>query len=235
MSLFLVCIFCLFTAVISSAIGVGGGAVLLPLLSFFYPATAIIPLHGMTQFISNLSRATLTWQDIAWRIIRLFIVGSIVGGILGCVVRIKLNESYLFIILGSAIIIQGYLSKKLSGGFLVTGIIQGFLGLYIGVVGSFSTARLMKEDLELKTIIATNAVMSGFVHLIKIFVFLYWGFSFLSYWNDLLWMSLSMVLGTYLGTKLSGRIPEKAGKKVLGNILILLAILMILKGLRGLI
>ena len=46
-----------FTSAITAAFGVGGGIVMLLLMSLFMPVSALIPVHGVVQLGSNAGRA----------------------------------------------------------------------------------------------------------------------------------------------------------------------------------
>ena len=48
-----------FTSTIAAIVGLGGGMMLITILPSFLPINALIPVHGLTQMTSNLSRQFL--------------------------------------------------------------------------------------------------------------------------------------------------------------------------------
>ena len=52
------------TSFISAAFGLGGGMVLLAVMATILPATALVPVHGVAQIGSNISRAAVMVRHI---------------------------------------------------------------------------------------------------------------------------------------------------------------------------
>ena len=50
--------------------------------------------------------------------------------------------------------------------------------------------------------------MTSFTHLIKVILFALLGFSFASYWQLILGMSIAVTLGALLGTRIRYKVPE---------------------------
>ena len=72
-----------FTALMTSLAGAGGGTVLLAaMLQFMNPAEAI-PVHGVIQFTSNLTRTWLLKKFVNWSIVLKFTVLLPVGVYIG--------------------------------------------------------------------------------------------------------------------------------------------------------
>ena len=53
-----------FTSTVAGIVGIGGGMILVAILPSFLPLNALIPVHGLTQMSSNLSRAVFGYKDI---------------------------------------------------------------------------------------------------------------------------------------------------------------------------
>ena len=58
---------CATTSALTAVIGVGGGMTLLATLPNVLAPNLVIPIHGATQLISNLSRMALDLAVFAWR------------------------------------------------------------------------------------------------------------------------------------------------------------------------
>ena len=71
-----------FTSTIAGIVGVGGGMMLIVILPSFLPLNALIPIHGLTQVSSNLSRAIFGYKDVQYEVIPKFLLGSAIG--IGC-------------------------------------------------------------------------------------------------------------------------------------------------------
>ena len=67
------------TSVIAAVVGIGGGMMLIAILPSFLPLNALIPVHGLTQVSSNISRAFFGYKDIQYEVIPKFLIGSVLG------------------------------------------------------------------------------------------------------------------------------------------------------------
>ena len=68
-----------FTSTIAAIVGLGGGMMLIAILPSFLPINALIPVHGLTQMTSNLSRAVFGYKDVQYEVIPKFLLGSFLG------------------------------------------------------------------------------------------------------------------------------------------------------------
>jgi uncharacterized membrane protein YfcA len=71
------------TSSITAVVGLGGGMILLALMPDFLPPQAVIPVHGLVQITSNVSRALLRLRHVEWRLVRDYAAGAVVGVLLG--------------------------------------------------------------------------------------------------------------------------------------------------------
>ena len=71
-----------FTSMMTAAVGIGGGVLLLAIMAQILPVQALIPVHGLVQLGSNGNRAYMTRQHIDWKMSRLFSLGAIVGAVI---------------------------------------------------------------------------------------------------------------------------------------------------------
>ena len=69
--------------------------------------------------------------------------------------------------------------------------------------------------------------MTTVTHAVKVILFALLGFSFASYWQLILGMSVAVIVGALLGTRLRYRIPEALFRRILKWALTLLALRMI--------
>lgn len=222
----------LLTSALTGITGVGGGMILIGLMPFFVPAIAIIPVHGVTQFVSNASRAWFGRGDIDYRYFGQFVAGSLVGCIVfGILIRfITLELVPLFI--GIYILLSEWSAgfnrvlRRFENFFLV-GFLQTGLGVFVGPTGPLNIAVLKKHYTNNDVVVSTGALFMTVIHAIKVAVYVSVGFAFADYWQLLLMMVVMATLGSWLGTKLRHRIKIEWLTKALPWILTALALQLI--------
>ena len=57
------------TALFTAAVGIGGGLGLLSVMPSFMPVSAVVPVHGLTQFFSNASRFLFDYRQAEIRLL----------------------------------------------------------------------------------------------------------------------------------------------------------------------
>lgn len=223
----------LLTSALTAITGVGGGMILIGLMPFFLPATAIVPVHGATQFASNASRAWFGRASLDFKYFYPFLWGSLLGIIVfGTLVRFfELSIIPLFI--GLYILLIQW-SKTVNRwlrsleNFYLVGFIQMGLGLFVGTPGPLAIALLNKKYEDNHTIVSVGALMMTVVHLAKLPVYATLGFRFADYWQLMLLMISFATLGSLVGTRLRHKISMTALKRLLPWLLTLIALKLVL-------
>lgn len=228
-----------FTASVSGAFGMVGGIILLSVMAQFYKMDVLIPLHGLIQLVSNSSRAAILFPRVNWKIGRVFIIGAILGGFLGSKLVLNISESYYKIGLGIFILWVVFKPKpknkiEIPGKWFVLGVLAAFLSLFVGAIGMLVGAFFLDEGLEKKQLVATQAICQFFVHTTKVIVFFSVGFVLGPYLGVFSGMIAMTLLGTYFGTRIIDKIPEKSFFVILKILIVLLTARMIVSGLQGL-
>lgn len=223
----------LLTSLIAGVLGLGGGMLLIAILPVFLPPQAIIPVHAVTQLSSNGSRAFFARQHIQWQLVRLFVLGSLLGVLIFGLVLFSLPARWIPLFIGSYILLSLWCPpferwiRKYENLFSA-GIFQTGLGLIVGATGPLTTTILTKTTSCKESIVATNAVLMLISHIAKIIVFGLVGFAYVEY----LWLMLSMisgaVLGSYLGTKVRNKVDNQLFATLLKWVLTALAVKMLL-------
>ena len=67
------------TSFISSAFGIGGGAILIGLLAIKLPPFALLPIHGIVQIGSNFGRTLIFLKDVKRDVLVPFSIGTVLG------------------------------------------------------------------------------------------------------------------------------------------------------------
>ncbi len=221
--------FSLCTSMLTAAVGIGGGSLMLAVLAQILPVKAIIPVHGIVQLGSNLGRATLMRADIDFSLLRPFLLGSLLGALVGGKLVINLPVELLRLILGLFLLyaawgpnFKGFLLTK--AGFALCGLFTTILTMFVGATGSLVIAQLKSFALTPVQLIATSAGCISIKQLLKIVVFGALGFAFSEY----LLLSLCMVgfgfIGTILGNKILLKTKPKNFDLIFNSILTILAL-----------
>lgn len=222
----------LLTSILTAITGVGGSMILIGLMPFFVPAAAIVPVHGITQLVSNATRAWFGRKHIAYEYIPSYVLGSL-GGMLifGILIRfVHLELVPLFI--GVYILLITW-SKKFNQlirkfeKFWLVGFIQTGLGVFFGAPGPLSIAVLNKYYDDNHVVVSTGALMATVLHSAKLMIYISIGFTFSDYWSLLIMMIVMATLGSWVGTKIRHKINTALIKTILPYILTILAVKLI--------
>lgn len=226
------------TATLSGVLGMGGGIMLLAVMAGYFPPAVTIPFHGAVQLVSNVSRAAMSWRDIAWHILGPMIAGSIVGAAIGSQVVVSLPEASYQFLMGAFILIFTWMPKlksapRIRGKFFWVGGISTALSFIVGATGPLVAPFFLKEDLSKETIVATKAGGQAITHLLKVGVFSLFGFQLAQHLPLFLSMTVAVLLGTALGKALLNKLPERAFLLLFRVLITILAGRMLLRSLLG--
>lgn len=225
-----------FTAGLTAAAGVGGGLFMLALMTYALPITALIPVHGMVQLGSNISRSVVQRPHIDWAIARQYFAGSLVASFAAVFLVVQLPEAGLRIFLGLFIIAMVWIRfPKITNASPVIVAAGGgattFLSMFVGVTGPLVAVFLNNLFTEHRKLVATHGITMVIQHALKILVFGIAGFAYLEWIPFVAAMVTSGYLGTRAGTRLMDRIPEQALKLVFRVVLTIAAIDLLRRGL----
>ena len=215
------------TSVIKGVIGVGGGLLLIAILPSFLPVNDLIPIHGLNQITSNLSRAYFGYKDIQFQVVPKFLIGSLVGvGIFVCFLKI-ISLTYIPLFIGIYILLSLWsrsFNNKITKyeNYYVIGFFQTGLSVVVGTTGQLAMVKLLKEFKDKDKVVATSAILMSMTHILKIIVFIYFGFVFYDYISIIISMIIGSILGSYSGSKLRNKIN---GEKLIFALKILLSML----------
>lgn len=204
------------TSLLTAAVGIGGGLGLLSVMPAFMPMSAVVPLHGVTQFVSNASRFVFDYRHADTRLLPAYLAGACLGGTAGYFFIGRVPDLYLSAALGGFILLCTWTSLVMKLGkvftnFFSIAFIQTFLSLFVASVGLISQPVLIKQGLAKNRVIVTHAMQMSVLHGLKVFAFVVAGFPFLRYWQIALVMIVASAVGSYFGGFFRDRIPEKLG------------------------
>jgi len=217
------------TSVVTGAVGLGGGLLLIAILPSFLPLNALIPVHGLAQISSNISRAYFGYKDIQYSVVPKFLAGSLIGVGIFALILNMISIKYIPLFIGIYILLslwtQTFNEKiKKHENYYVIGFFQTGLSVIVGTTGPLAITKLLKEFKDNEKVVATSAVLMSITHILKVLVFLNFGFVFSDYLTIILCMIAGSILGSYVGTKLRHKMD---GKKLFFALKILLSIMAI--------
>jgi uncharacterized membrane protein YfcA len=218
-----------FTSTVAGVVGLGGGMMLIAILPSFLPLNALIPVHGLTQMSSNLSRAVFGYKYVKLETIPKFLLGSICGIALFASILYFISLEFVPLFIGIYILLSLWSKKfnekiKRYESYFLAGFFQTGLSIVVGATGPLTMTLLLKDYEDKHIVVATGAALMSITHTLKVFVFMFFGFVFFDYLGVLLAMIIGAVLGSYTGTKLRDKIN---GRKFLTFLKIFLSILAI--------
>lgn len=225
-----------FSSSLTAVLGLGGGMLLIAVMSVFLPPAAVVPVHGVVQLASNASRGALSPRDIRRDLLWPFLGGCLLGALVGSRLVLKVPTELLPLPLGVFILLMTWMpqiKRKLwfPGRFLSLGFVQAFLTLFVGATGPLNMPFLLRAGLGRDQLVVTAAAFMTVVHLVKIVTFGLLGFAFGSYALLMLLMVVAVISGSWAGTRLRHKVPEQLFVRVFKVLISLLALRMMLRAL----
>ena len=225
-----------FTSALTAAAGIGGGLLMLALMTYLLPIHAIIPVHGLVQLGSNTSRSWVQRENIDWRITRIFLIGSILGVVAGVMLIVQLPEGVLEIVLGLFIMIVVWvkfpaLKRANPATIAIGGAVTSFISMFVGATGPLVAIFLNKLFSQHKQMVATHGATMVAQHGLKISAFGFAGFAFGQWLPLVIAMVASGYLGVRAGTMIMNRLPEKTLKLLFKTVLTLVGLDLLRRGL----
>ena len=214
------------TSLMSAALGLGGGTVMLAVLANLLPVSAIIPVHGVVQLGSNVGRAVVLLRHVNRSVLLSFALGSIVGVAIGGIVATRLPPPVLQIGIGLFILWSVFLPSPASmqRSTALMGMLSSFLTMFIGGTGPFVAAFVKTLGMDRMRHVATHASLMTLQHALKSFAFGFLGFAFGEWLPLVALMILAGFGGTLVGRMVLMRIDERRFGVALNVVLVVLAL-----------
>lgn len=208
------------TAVMTAMVGLGGGIILLSVMAIYLEPVIAIPVHGAVQLASNASRTWIQRRHVRWPILGRFAVLLVPGSILGLLVARTLPAEAVRTGIGVFVLLAIWAPKWLFLGidpehthptrrFLWLGGAIGFLNTAVGAVGPLLGPFLRGIGLTRHGIVGSFAAVQSLGHAVKIVVFTVAGFAFAAWLGPIALLAGCVVAGTWVGSRLLDRVPER--------------------------
>ena len=198
---------------VSSALAVGGGFIMLAILSGIMPITVAIPLHSWTMLGLSLGRFWYFRKEIVWRIVAPFLLGALIGASMGGRVYFDLSEFLLSLVVGLLILVAVWMPKvewgaRIPTPFFWVGIVHAFLSTLFSYGGLFQPL-MIRAALSRLQIVGTLAAGLLLMNVLKLSAYSYYGFDYGPYLYVILGAILAAIPGAYLGKRTLHRISEE--------------------------
>lgn len=221
------------TSVLSAVAGLGGGIVLLLVIAQFVAPTVAIPIQGAIQLVSNGSRAVMLRHDVAWTPLGWSMLLVFPASLLGVAVATSIPEDAVAVALAVFVLVVGWRPSLLRwhGGrrlpdrsMIGVGAASGFLNSTVGASGPVTSPFFKAVTASHVAFVATAAGAQVVAHVSKIVAFTIDGFSISDHLDVIVVGAIGVVAGSWVGTRLLGRISESRLDLVFKLVLTALAV-----------
>ncbi len=164
------------TSFITSAMGMGGGMLLLATMANILPLAALIPVHGLVQLGSNANRAIMTRKHLDTKMFGFFAIGCVVGAILASLIVVQLPLDIIQLAIGAFLLLIVWGGKPKSRemskqGSIVAGGLTTIASMFIGASGPLVAAVVNRNGYDKLRLTSTFATCMTFQHSLKAVVF----------------------------------------------------------------
>lgn len=221
---------------IASITGFGIGSLLTPLLALHTGTKLAVAAIAIPHFAGTLQRFWRLRQHVDRRVLLGFGIASAVGGLAGALLHLRASSRALEVVFGILLILAGV--SELTGWIRrvrwgrraawVAGALSGALGGLVGNQGGIRSAAMLGFDVPKESFVATATAVGLFVDGARLPVYLatQWR-EIAGVWPLVLTATIGVMLGTAAGTRVLGRLPEVAFRRVLAVLLLTLGTYML--------
>jgi uncharacterized membrane protein YfcA len=228
----------LVASTLSGVTGFGGGVLMLPVLAGAYGVRTAVVILTITQAVGNASRLWFGRDAVDWNVAWRFIAAAVPAALLGSIAFANISLPWLARILGAFLLVTvvlrrtrwaGSISISLAG-FVPLGAVFGFLSAVLGSVGPFVAPWFLAYGLVKTAYVSTEAAGALAMHVTKIFA--YGKLALVTSEGALYGLALSpaMIGGSYVGARLTMRVPERGFELLIELVLVVAGVLFLVHG-----
>ena len=220
------------TAAFGVIAGLGGGVLMIGVMAMVFPPVALIPVHGVIQAGTNLTRVIIMRRMILKQMIFPFALGSILGATVGGNIVVVLPVSIMQGILGVFLLYICWAPKMTVAPpnklrFFALGGIGALISMFVGATGTLLAPWVRGVSDDRREFVATHAAIMLFLHGLKVVVFVFLGFNFFDYLPLMVCMVAMSFFGNWVGVSLLNRMREEVFRQIFQIALTILSIRLI--------
>lgn len=225
-----------FTSWLTAGLGIGGGVLLLAVMSLLVPAPALIALHGVVQIGSNIGRSVLMRAHIDHQLLLPFGIGALLGALVGGQLFVQLPTAWLDLALGVFILYAtwGHWPTLHRGALWLSSTVISFLSMFVGATGPLVAAAMKSQIRDRQAHVATFSACMSLQHGLKVAMFGFLGFQFGPWLALLTAMVLAGLVGTWLGERWLARRSDQQFHRWLSWLLTAMALHLLWRAWSGL-
>ncbi|GAB4429485.1 MAG: sulfite exporter TauE/SafE family protein [Turneriella sp.] len=229
---------------VSGTAGFGGAILLLPALTALFGIEKALPLLAFAQLIGNAARAAFGFGQIHWRAVWIFSLGAAPLALLATGLLVVMPLSWarlatagivLLVTLLEIAVVFSLLPRVLerlkptafAGAWLsAAGGVVGFISGLAGSTGPLPNAIFLRLQLTPASYVATDAAAMGILHAAKLAAFgldTNWR---LPEWQLCSLIAAAMIMGTWIGRRVLGRVEEVRYRRVVALWMLVVALSM---------
>lgn len=218
-----------FTAAFGVVAGLGGGVLLIGIMATVFPPVALVPVHGVVQAGSNITRTIIAHRLVMKQAIIPFAIGAVIGSAIGGKIVVSIPVALMQAILGVFMLYVCF-SPKITAGmptqkrFFALGAVGAFISMFIGATGTILAPWVRGVSDDRRIFVATHSCIMMFIHGLKVIVFVVLGFEFFAYLPLMATMVTAGFLGNWIGFKLLNVMEEQLFRRVFQVVLVLLSL-----------
>jgi len=224
---------------IAAVTGFGIGSLLTPTLALSLGTKLAVALVSLPHFVGTLQRFLLLRRHVDRRVVVRFGIASAAGGLLGALLHARATSHALAVVFGVLLLLAGL--SELTGWMTrvrwsrraawVAGALSGALGGLVGNQGGIRSAAMLGFEVPKESFVATATAIGLCVDVARVPVYLATqGAEIVAAWRPLVIATIAVVIGTAVGARLLGRVPERIFRRVVAILLLVLGGYMIATG-----
>jgi uncharacterized membrane protein YfcA len=220
---------------IASLAGFGIGSIMTPLLMLRLDAKIAVAAVSIPHIIATAIRFWMLRVSLDRNVLLRFGLTSAAGGLLGALAHAVVGVRTLTVFLGIILIFTGAIGvlginlRFHRHAAPVAGFFSGLLGGMVGNQGGIRSGAMLGFDLSKEAFIATSTAIGLIVDGARMPVYLWReGRNLIPVHAMIVVMTVGVVIGTFLGRVLLGRIPEPIFKRIVSGLVLLLGIALLI-------
>jgi uncharacterized membrane protein YfcA len=199
-------------SVANAAFSAGGAMIMLAITSTVLPIQAIVPIHSTLLIGSTATRVLFFWEHIDWKIAGPFLVGSLLGALIGARVYVELPEALIATAISLLMLVALWLPKvtwrpRIRHPWVIVGFIHTLISTMFAY-GALLHSVILHTDLKRRQVVGTMAGGLTGMSVFKIVGYVAYGFDYSPYLVTIAAAIAVSFLGTAVGKHLGDRLSE---------------------------